>query len=125
VDSGNRWMLPSDLTAAGLARRHVTAACDDLPSDTLDIARLLVTELVANALTHGTGSVVLQVDRGTARVEVSVDDEGPDLPVVLDPGPLPESGAGLRLVAALAESWGVGPRPDHRPGKRVWFAVRP
>lgn len=118
-----RWELPSDLTAAGVARRHVAEACAGLSDDTVDVARLLVTELVANAVKHGAGSVLLEVDRGAGRVEVSVHDESPDQPVVLEARPLPENGAGLRLVAALASRWGVTERRDGRPGKRVWFAL--
>jgi anti-sigma regulatory factor (Ser/Thr protein kinase) len=124
VTSGtDRWELAPDLTAAGVARRHVDESCADLPDDTVDVARLLVTELVANAVKHGAGSVLLEVDRGAGRVEVSVHDESPDQPVVLEARPLPENGAGLRLVAALASRWGVTERRDGRPGKRVWFTL--
>lgn len=117
------WTLPSDLTAARLARRRVEQACTGLPSDKLEVLRLLVTELVSNALRHGSGNVVLQVFRDGGVVEVAVEDENPDKPVVVHPRTLQEHGAGMRLVDALADSWGISARVDARPGKRVWFVL--
>jgi len=118
------WRLPSELIAVREARQHVADACQDLPVETVDDARLLVTELVANALTHGSGAVHLVVARdaeGGLRVEVL--DEGLDLPAVAEPRSLPERGSGLRLVEALASSWGVAPRTGGQVGKRVWFTL--
>lgn len=89
----------------------------------MEVARLLVSELVSNAVRHGSGSVVLVVtcDGGSVRVEVH--DESPDMPLIVEWQPLMEGGAGLRIVATLASSWGVDPRRDGQPGKRVWFAL--
>jgi anti-sigma regulatory factor (Ser/Thr protein kinase) len=117
------WVLPSDLTAASLARRHVEAACAHLPADTLDVARLLVTELVSNAVRHGRGTVLLAVACAGRTVRVEVQDDSPDLPVMGGGGPLMESGAGLRLVAGLSSTWGTAERDDSQPGKRVWFVL--
>lgn len=117
------WVLPSDLTAAFHARRHVEAACVGMPPDTVDVARLLVTELVSNAVLHGAGRVVLAVARDRQGLRVEVSDESPELPVVADSHHLMEHGAGLRMVAALASSWGTEAREDAQPGKRVWFAL--
>lgn len=99
------------------------AACDGLPDERVDTARLLVTELVANAVIHGRGDVLLTVarDRTTLRVEVS--DGSTARPVLVDGSALRESGAGLRLVDALATRWGAGTRTDGRPGKSVWFTL--
>lgn len=123
LGSADLWVLPSDLTAARLARRRIEDACAGLPQEKVDVARLLVTELVANALQHGQGTLVLLIDRDGAGLQVYVEDESPDLPVVVQPRSLQEHGAGMRLVAALADRWGVEPRGDGQPGKRVWFAL--
>jgi anti-sigma regulatory factor (Ser/Thr protein kinase) len=124
LDSADVWVLPSDLTAAHLARLRIEHACAGMPQEKVDVARLLVTELVTNAVQHGAGTVVLHVARDGVRVRVHVEDESPDLPVVVEPKqPWPDRGAGMRLVAALADSWGVAPRGDGQPGKRVWFAL--
>ncbi len=122
-DQVQAWVLPSDLTAAALARGHVAQACGDLPDETLYTARLLVTELVANAVLHGRGTVVLTVarDRGDLRVEVH--DESSRQPMIQHRSPLAEHGAGMQLVSAMAGSWGTEPLGDGRPGKRVWFTL--
>jgi anti-sigma regulatory factor (Ser/Thr protein kinase) len=117
------WVLPSDVTAVVHARRYVVGVCEDMSTEKVDMARLLVTELVSNAVRHGSGTVVLAVAREGGGVRVEVYDESPDMPVLLEPqSSLMEHGAGLRLVAALASSWGVASRDGH-PGKRVWFAL--
>jgi anti-sigma regulatory factor (Ser/Thr protein kinase) len=117
------WVLPSDATAAGVARRHVDGVCAGLPTEKVDVARLLVTELVTNALRHGAGTVTLGIARDGVSLTIHVEDESPEMPVVLQLTDLREHGAGMRLVAALASSWGVDLRPDGKTGKRVWFVV--
>ena len=117
------WVLPSDLSAASQARRHIEVACAGIPEETLYTARLLVTELVSNAVLHGRGTVLLSVACGRGGVWVEVHDESPSPPTIVDGPPLSEHGAGLRLVSALANSWGTGPRSEGRPGKRVWFTL--
>jgi anti-sigma regulatory factor (Ser/Thr protein kinase) len=117
------WILPSDLTAARLARERLGVACAGMSTMKVDVARLLVTELVANAVLHGSGVVILVVARDGEGVRVSVDDESPDPPVVVESRSLMEHGSGMRLVAALADSWGVDQRGDGQPGKRVWFEL--
>lgn len=98
-------------------------ACRGLAEERVDTARLLVTELVANAVLHGTGDVLLTVARGGRSLRVEVSDGSTKLPVLAQGGALRESGAGLRLVDALANGWGTGARTDGRPGKRVWFTL--
>ena len=125
MESGSvrRWVLPADLTAAFHARRHIEAACEGMSADGVDVARLLVTELVSNAVLHAGGTVLLVVARDRDGVRVEVSDMSPHPPVMLDSRPLSEHGNGLRLVSALATSWGTDARDDSRPGKRVWFAL--
>lgn len=94
-----------------------------MPAAKVDIACLLVTELVSNAVRHGSGTVVLAVVREGGGVRVEVYDESPDMPVLLKSQSFMEPGAGLRVVAALASSWGVAPGDVGQPGKRVWFAL--
>ena len=120
---GNMWVLPSDLTAARLARGHVLDSCRGVPTEKVNVARLLVTELVSNAVRHGSGTVLLVVARDGEGMKVDVYDESPDPPVVVEPRSLMEHGVGMRLVAAMADRWGVAPRGDGQPGKRVWFEL--
>ena len=96
--------------SASRARRHVAAAIEDDP-ELSEIAVLLVSELVANAVLHaGTPCVV--------RVEVR--DEDPRLPTVKDYGPDAVTGRGLHIIEWLSDRWGVD--GDER-GKTVWFEL--
>lgn len=122
-DQVQAWVLPSDLTAASTARGHVAEVCAGLPEETVYTARLLVTELVSNAVLHGRGTIRLTVARDDAAVRVEVHDESPHLPVVMHRSPMAEHGAGMRLVSAMAGSWGTDAIGDGRPGKRVWFTL--
>ncbi|MFE3637955.1 ATP-binding protein [Streptomyces sp. NPDC059168] len=117
---------------ARLARRLASCQMDawgwryDTP--THDAVELIVGELAANAVTHGRvpgRDAALRLYRrdGEGRVRIEVSDTcGERLPVVRDAGSEEDGGRGLVLVAALAEEWGVAPRPA-APGKTVWAVV--
>jgi len=117
------WVLRSHPVSASEARRHIERACAGLPEDTVYTARLLVTELVSNAVLHGRGAVVLTVRRHPATVRIEVHDDSSQMPVIIDRLTLSEHGAGLRLVADLANEWGVESHLGGRPGKGVWFTL--
>lgn len=121
--SEHTWTLPSDRSAVVKARGLVADACRDLPAQQVEVARLLVSELVTNALQHGSGEVTVAVVREGGVFRVEVRDGSRVMPVLLEGSSLMEHGFGLRLVAAFAGSWGVEPRADGRPGKQVWFAL--
>ncbi|SEL18218.1 ATP-binding protein [Streptacidiphilus jiangxiensis] len=79
---------------------------------------LVVSELVANAMTHGGGVLELVVTLdGDAVVVGATDGEGraPTLPTPGDPAR--PGGHGLQVVRRLATSWGTTPQPT---GKTVW-----
>ncbi|MEV0667508.1 ATP-binding protein [Actinomadura luteofluorescens] len=88
--------------------------------DLAETARLLVSELVTNALVHGAGSVGLRLIRGRTLL-CEVHDDGADLPHLRHTEATDESGRGLQLVGHLAARWGT-----HRTagGKVVWFEQR-
>lgn len=91
------------------------------PHDAGDAA-LLVTELVANVVDHvaGEASFTLEVLLSERWLRISVADGSALRPVVreMEVGAL--RGRGMRLVAGIAERWGV---EDHADGKRVWFEL--
>lgn len=109
--------LPRDRSAPATARRHVEHRAAALPPDARRSALLLVSELVSNAVLHGKGRILLSIAMSGARCRIEVSDEGGGRPQQrADPGP--EGGWGLRLVAALAASWGVD---DGRTA--IWFEL--
>ncbi len=112
-----RRTLPRDPSAVALARRVVEADAPELSAEQLEVARLLVSELVTNAVRHGAGEEVvlaLRVDDARARFEVH--DAGGRQPARHDPRGA-EGGYGLNLVATLAARWGA----DCEAG--VWFEL--
>jgi anti-sigma regulatory factor (Ser/Thr protein kinase) len=89
------WQLPRDPTAPRLARRHLASELDDLPDDLVQVAQLLTSELVTNALIHGSGDIAVTVVRVEGGVTVRVADDGPRVPVVRDHDLAALSGKGL------------------------------
>jgi len=84
-----------------------------------DVAVLLTSELVCNALEHGGGrcDVLVALDGGGC-LRVDVADDSPDLPVARVPEQHATSGRGLFLMEQLASSWGA---QREGGGKHVWF----
>jgi anti-sigma regulatory factor (Ser/Thr protein kinase) len=108
-------------SAATQARTEVTERlAQRLGKRTLEDVRLLVTELITNALRHGSlkngdeVSVKASVDGGVVRIEVTDPGTGGEV-APRDPGPR-GGGYGLYLVEQLAKRWGV----DRREGTTVW-----
>jgi anti-sigma regulatory factor (Ser/Thr protein kinase) len=113
--------LPKSPGSAALARLFLDRLRPDVSAQVLEDARLLVSELIANAVEHvdEDGELELRVtlDAGVLRVEV------------LDPGPgfsppprRPDSdrGWGLHFTAQLASRWAA----DCDGRARVWFELR-
>lgn len=69
---------------------------------------LCLSELVTNAMRYGRGPILgVRLYRTASCLVIEVTDGSPDRPVLSAAGPYEESGRGLALVAAIAESWGV------------------
>ncbi|MFJ4329982.1 MULTISPECIES: ATP-binding protein [unclassified Streptomyces] len=119
------WVFPAAPDAVRTARSLVRRTLDEWRLGGVgDIAALLVSELVTNALRHATGPIGVRLVRGAAgadgvlRVEVS--DPLPDPPRERVARPDDEDGRGLQLVASAARRWGTRPGEE---GKTVWFEL--
>lgn len=113
-----RWALPADPRSVPRARRAVLDALPRPHRPRLgDDLQLLASELVTNAVRHGTRSaedhlVELLLWPADGHYWLAVSDPGPGSPA-LSPHPPDTSacgGRGLLLVDALSAAWGVVPR---------------
>lgn len=118
-----RHLLPTDERAAILARGFVTDALRSigLGAAEIEVATLLASELVTNAVVHGSAPIDIDVGTVDGGVRVSVGDRSPRVPSARAASEDEEHGRGLLLVGALSDRWGVDAQP---PGKRVWFELR-
>ncbi|GGQ43039.1 hypothetical protein GCM10010166_09110 [Couchioplanes caeruleus subsp. azureus] len=121
-----RLRLAPDLAEVAQARRLVTEACACWqPSELQTRARLVISELVVNAIEHAATSVEVAVTRLPAGVHLAVYDGEPRLPHLhrrsgTEPGDITERGLGLRAVDHAATAWGA--LPTHT-GKMVWATI--
>ena len=108
--------------AAGMARRAVARLEGDLQPDTVDVIRLLVTELVTNSVRHAEAQAVdmrVHVTRNFVRLEVT--DRGPGFEFeAREEGQDLEGGWGLYLVDRLADRWGIA---NEGSSSRVWAEI--
>jgi len=117
-----RVRMAADRTAPGEARGHVRAAIGawQIPVD-LDIAVLLTSELVTNAIAATPGrDITLSVRCNRNRLRVEVHDTAPSMPVPADAPADAEAGRGLMLVSTLSTEWGFYRTPA---GKTVYFTL--
>ena len=115
--------LGASPSSASIARRFTRRQLDDAGwgDEPADSVVLLVSELVTNAVLHAKSGPELTIDLTSDTARVTVSDENPRLPVLLNPVRDALSGRGMHLVEQLAASWGIEP---HDPGKDVWFLVQ-
>jgi anti-sigma regulatory factor (Ser/Thr protein kinase) len=108
--------------AVAEARSEVKAAIRswEAPVD-LDVAVLLTSELMTNAIRHEAGgTVTLTIDCSGGQLRVDVHDTSGFMPVLVEAAIDAETGRGLMLVASLADDWGFYRTPS---GKAVYFAL--
>jgi len=113
--------LPAQPRSTGVARRWVadlltrwdlTGAVDDF--------RLVVSELVSNAVLHARTAIEVVLSIADGVIELAVRDSNPrsQRPRVIDPSLDATGGRGLLLVQELSDEWGVAERMN---GKDVWL----
>ena len=123
ADQGFQLRVAGGPQAASRARTELSRLSEELEPPVLESARLLVTELVTNAVRHaGVGTIELAVQVRPESLRVDVSNRGvPFEAHARIPQPDQESGWGLFLVDRLSDEWGVVDEPDRQ---RVWFELR-
>lgn len=107
--------------SAADARRFLEQTLGGWNCDSLrDASRLLVSELVTNAVLHARTDIEVVVRLTRRGVRVEVHDRSPAAPVARRYDDDAMTGRGLALVEELAGRWGVD--KDTR-GKTVWFEL--
>jgi anti-sigma regulatory factor (Ser/Thr protein kinase) len=110
--------------AAAEARAAVGALDGQADPDVLDDVRLMLSEIVTNAVRHSgapagaTIGLAVSVTHGCVRAEVSDGGRGFE-PSPRDMPQLEAGGWGLHLVDRLADRWGV----DRGQSALVWFEI--
>lgn len=108
------WVIPFTPASVRMARTHITVALrrHGVAQHVVDDARIVVSELLGNALRHARPipncGLVLTLDVGDDAIRLSVTDGGSaTLPTLLHPPDLALSGRGLTIVRTLTREWGV------------------
>ena len=124
--------LDEDLSSVPRARRLVSDLLNRWELTALgELATLLTSELVTNALVHTGTGVDLVIAVADGALEIGVNDHHHQsselvkpkferLGVAHEDGVMGEGGRGLLLVDSLADDWGVVQLPNR---KQVWFRL--
>ena len=123
------WSFPASTGSISRARDGVVAELtrvglggDGPGLGWIDDVRLLVSELVTNAVVHAGGPCGLTLRIGADSIRVEVTDTGGGGLQLRRPEPTEPSGRGLLIVDTLARDWGVLP-DGGTAGKTVWFEL--
>jgi anti-sigma regulatory factor (Ser/Thr protein kinase) len=113
--------IPARPSEVGAVRRAVRAQLVryGLDTDHADIAQLVASELVMNAVLHGHQPIVVRLTVEPETTVVEVYDGFDTLPS--DNPATDGQGRGLRVVAQLSADWGAVPAEGG--GKTVWSAL--
>jgi anti-sigma regulatory factor (Ser/Thr protein kinase) len=95
-------------------------ADDGVEASVIEVAVLLVSELVTNAVVHARGPICLTVHTDAHWVRIEVEDAGHRRPVLRAATLDAVDGRGLLVVDKLATDWGTEQRATH---KVVWFEI--
>jgi anti-sigma regulatory factor (Ser/Thr protein kinase) len=117
--------LPHRVDSVPAARAFLTQLLHgwEVADEVIDDASLLTTELMSNAVEHGSGVVDLEIAVQDGLLHIGVHDDSVELPTQHDAASTSlEGGRGIWLVQSIARDWGSDSR-DREPGKTVWFEL--
>jgi anti-sigma regulatory factor (Ser/Thr protein kinase) len=112
--------LPRSKEAPQIARRAVIEWYgDSLEADELENTKIVVSELVTNAVTHGVGRIRFRAHSDDDRILVEVLDEGSGFEYEAGQVPFDQlRGRGLEIVEAASSRWGI-----HEGTMHVWAEI--
>ena len=114
--------LPGDVSSPRRARRFLVTHCIRWGCEpVVDIAQLVLSELVTNAVSHGRSRCEVRLALTESALRIEVADHGAGTPEPLVTSDTDDHGRGLLLVSAVAAAWGVQPIPG--AGKVVWAHI--
>lgn len=116
--TGLPWAAGSIAQARSLTGQ--AAAELDLDAPLLRACVLAASELVSNAVQHGTPPLRLRLWAVAGGLRLEVEDASPALPSALSVSPSAASGRGLEIVGAVSSTWG---HYSTDSGKCVWCEV--
>jgi anti-sigma regulatory factor (Ser/Thr protein kinase) len=110
---------PASVRKARVFTADVLAG-DGVEASVIELAVLLVSELVTNAVVHARGAICLTVHTDAHWVRIEVEDPGHRRPVLRSATLDEVDGRGLLVVDKFATDWGTEQRATH---KLVWFEI--
>lgn len=121
------WPISREPAQVGHARERTRKALFDWGlGEHAELAALIVSELVTNAICHGDGMASIGLSHADGGLRVEVHDDGVGGPVTRQPTADDEAGRGLALIDALIEQQGGerGITEDRSgPGKTVHVVI--
>ncbi|MFJ2029624.1 ATP-binding protein [Streptosporangium sp. NPDC087985] len=124
---GEKWILPEPESVASVRRFvHDVAADWKATEDVPEIAELLASELVTNAIAYGSADIPasrairITVGKEERFLTVDVYDSCTAIPRMRRADHMEISGRGLAIVKDLSSEWGWTLNPY---GKSVWFQL--
>ncbi|WP_329112716.1 ATP-binding protein [Streptomyces sp. NBC_01353] len=116
ADMGDRMIASARDFAADFLTAAPAAGGDPVSQERVDLARLVVSELVTNVVRHAPGPCRVLLEWFEDALDISVADRLAAAPVARPQDPQRIGQHGLEIVVAVCESVSVEPQPS---GKRV------
>src|SRR3954452_10138295 len=117
--------MPNRPDSAPAARTFLARLLEGwgVPEEVIDDAAMLTGELMANAVQHGSGVVILRIEANNGRLHVGVHDDEHAVPEADRTGTSALGGSGLWIVESVARDWGTDMNADDT-GRPVWFELK-
>ena len=109
--------LPPEPSSVSRARKLTRSTLTG--RDCVDLAELVVAEMVTNAIQHARSVCIFRLQTSPGRVRLEVEDGNPILPVASrsPPDAMRSSGRGLRVIQSVSDRHGASELPG---GKVMW-----